>query len=107
MAGQQELMLDVQQALPGEGVQEVVELVLGVGDIVLCKRQLCSYEINARPLFPKWWQNDPRRRIVQESNWKIDRVIHAYVTVRRSLRRNRLNFSAKLLPKISWQTGQG
>jgi hypothetical protein len=29
VAGQRELMLDVQQALPGEGVQEVVELVLG------------------------------------------------------------------------------
>jgi hypothetical protein len=27
-------------------------------------------------LFPEWWQNDPRR-IIQESNWKIDRVSHA------------------------------
>ncbi len=44
MAGQQQLMLDVQQALLGEGVQEVVEVVLGVGDVVLCKGQLCSYE---------------------------------------------------------------
>jgi hypothetical protein len=76
VAGQRELMLDVQQALPGEGVQEVVELVLGVGDVVLCKRQLCSCEINARPLFPEWWQNDPRR-IIQESDWKTDRVSHA------------------------------
>ncbi len=75
VAGQRELMLDVQQALPGEEVQEVVELVLGVGD-VLCKRQLCSCEINARPLFPEWWQNDPRR-IIQESYWKTDRVSHA------------------------------
>ena len=76
MADQQELMLDVQQVFPGEGVQEVVELVLGVGDVDLCKGQLCSCEINARPLFPEWWQNDPRR-IIQESNWKIDRVSHA------------------------------
>ena len=76
MDSQLELMLDEQQALPGDGVQEVVELVLGVGDIVLCKRQLCSCEINARPLFPEWWQNDPRR-IIQESNWKIDRLSHA------------------------------
>ncbi len=56
MASQQEPMLDVQQALPGEGVQEVVELVLGVGDIVLCKGQLCSCKINEGPLF----QNDGR-----------------------------------------------
>ncbi len=76
MADQQELMLDVQQVFPGEGVQEVVDLVLGVSDVVLCKGQLCSCEINARPLFPEWWQNDPRR-IIQESNWKIDRVSHA------------------------------
>jgi hypothetical protein len=34
VACQQELMLDDPQALPGEGVQEVVELVLGVGDVV-------------------------------------------------------------------------
>jgi hypothetical protein len=49
VAGQQELILDVQQALPGEGVQEEVELVLGVGDVVLCKGQLCSCKISARP----------------------------------------------------------
>jgi hypothetical protein len=27
-------------------------------------------------LFPEWWQNDPRR-IIQESDWKTDRVSHA------------------------------
>ncbi len=30
-------------------VQEVVELVLGVGDVDLCKGQLCSCKISARP----------------------------------------------------------
>jgi hypothetical protein len=67
-------MLDEQQALPGDGVQEVVELVLGCS--VLCKGTFCYCEINARLLFPEWWQNDPRK-IIQESNWKIDKMSNA------------------------------